>query len=98
MSTCLKTEQVCVSVCEREMSEFGQRGEGEAAGPAQVFNPYISLDRCARVRVCVCLYVQALISAFCLVCIPTLHKTLPLHQADNNQGGGVWDAVEREEN
>lgn len=47
--------------------------------------PLIGVLAC--VYVCVCLYVQALISAFCLVCIPTLHKTLPFHQADKNQGG-----------
>lgn len=46
-----------MSVCEREMSEFGWGVGGgaarKAAGPALVFNPYISLDRCACVRVCV---------------------------------------------
>lgn len=81
---------VCERVCEREMSEFGGVGVGKEllVLPKFLIPTFPLIGVLACVYVCVCLYVQALISAFCLVCIPTLHKTLPFHQADNNRGRG----------
>lgn len=49
------------------MSEFWEN----SCWSCPSFYSYISLDKCACMRVCS--YVQALISAFCLVCIPILH-------------------------